>query len=412
MKVYIDVSVLTMAAFLTGIQRVTREITLRLVKDAQAAQIDQTTQIAQIQVILISYHAAKNSYYQIDSQAFFRYYAGHGGMKERMLTRRRVPLSEIGDGAVFFDLDAVWMGRVRRSYLLPILKKQGAVIVAHIYDIISVTHPQYCLQRGVCLFMDYIGAHLQYADAVIVNAQATVAELQKLSAQAGCVCPPCTVVPLGADFQEKTAFSKKRKRSKRKREIPKSGMPYLLMAGTIEPRKNHRLLLRAYGEGLRDMGYGIVFAGSLGWDMEGFARELVEHPDFGKRIFWFSDLKDEELSYLYDHAYFLVFCSYAEGFGLPVLEALKRGTPVLAAELPVTREAAGEACVYFAQDDAQGICSKVFYYHSHKEAYQRLRQQVNQFEPGDWNTCYRRMRGLLCQVYRDKKGRKTSRTEQ
>lgn len=398
MKVYIDVSVLAMSAFLTGIQRVTREITLRLLADPA------------IEAVLLHYHAAQDSYHQIDNQAFFHFYAGHAGRKRKMVTKRKVPLSEIGHGTVFFDLDAAWMCRARRSYLLPILKKQGAVIVAQIYDIISVTHPQYCLQRGVCLFMDYIGAHLQYADAMIVNAQATAAALDKLSRQAGCKLPPCTVVPLGADFQaEKSIFQKKMQKRQIRQSIltvVKGCKPYLLMAGTIEPRKNHKLLLQAYGKGLRDMGYSIVFAGFMGWDMEAFALSMKQHPDYGKRIFWFSGLSDDEISYLYEHAQFLVFCSYAEGFGLPVLESMQRGTPVLAADIPVTREAAGDLCVYFAQDDAQQLCSRVLYYKNHSEAYGRLRQRAKEYQPGDWKTCYCGMRRLLLQAYR-KKGIKT-----
>ncbi|MDE7310459.1 MAG: glycosyltransferase family 4 protein [Eubacterium sp.] len=388
MKVYIDVSVLTMAAFLTGIQRVTREITLRLVADPA------------VEAVLLYYHATRDSYYRIDHKAYFRYYAGHAGIKERMVTKQKVPLSDIGYGAVFFDLDAAWMCRAKRSYLLPILKKQGAAIVAQVYDIISVTHPQYCLQRGVCFFMDYIGAHLQYADAIIVNAQATAAELNKLSGQAGCELPSCTVIPLGADFQSEKQIQKKQIRKSLFAAV-KGCMPYLLMAGTIEPRKNHRLLLRAYDEGLRDMGYSIMFAGSMGWDMEVFEQDMKRHPDYGKRIFWFSGLRDDEISYLYRHAQFLVFCSYTEGFGLPVVEALQRGTPVLAADLPVTREAAGDACIYFAQDDARQICSRVFYYKNNKEAYARLRQRIREYHPGSWNTCYCRMRQALCQAQRD-----------
>lgn len=381
MKIYIDVSVLAMAAFVTGIQRVTREIVLRLVADPA------------VEVVLLHYHAAKGSYYRMDNQAFYRNYTRRSCRKEKMVTRQEVPLSEIRKGTVFFDLDAAWMCRARRSFLLPILKKQGAVIVAHIYDIISITHPQYCLQRGVCLFMDYIGAHLQYADALIVNAHATAAELKRLAEQAGCALPPCTVVPLGADFQEEKGTDAAG-RSDRKGNKKVRG-PYLLMVGTIEPRKNHKLLLQAYEEGLRDMGYSIVFAGYMGWDMQSFEQKMKQHPDYGRRIFHFSGLKDDEISYLYRHARFLVFCSYTEGFGLPVLESLQRGTPVLAADIPVTREVAGDYCVYFAQDSAEQICSRVSYFENHREAYDRLRRRIREYRPGDWKSCYLKIRQLL-----------------
>lgn len=385
MKIYVDVSVLVMAPFLTGIQRVTREITLRLIRDPM------------VEAVLVQYHQAQDSYYRIDNQMFFRYYARHKGIREQMATRQKVPLSEIGHGTVFFDLDAAWMSRVRRSYLLPVLKKQGAVIVAHIYDIISVTHPQYCLQRGVCLFMDFLGAHLQYADACVVNAQATVTELKRLTDQIGCALPTCVVIPLGADFCEKKTMRIKRVQKSLVQTVNKS-RPYLLMTGTIEPRKNHKLLLQAYDQGLHDIGYRIIFAGSLGWDMDAFVQDMKRHPDYGTRIFWFCGLNDEELSYLYRHARFLFFGSYTEGYGLPVLEALQRGTPVLASDIPVTREVAGDYCVYFAQDQAQQICDRVAYYHSHRAEYEALRERIRNYRPFDWNSCYLRMREQLYQT--------------
>ncbi len=397
MKIYIDVSVLTMAAFITGIQRVTREIACRLVSDMS------------VDVILLFYHARQNAFYQIDRRAFLRYYTGRGGIRERMITRRRVDLSEIGDGDVFFDLDAAWMCRIRRSYLLPILKKQGAVIAAHIYDVISVTHPQYCMAGGVYHFMDYIGAHLAYADALIVNAQATAAELKNLAERTGCKMPACTVVPLGADFYEKQKSGKRTSGYRIRKDLAaavKDHRPYLLMAGTIEPRKNHKLLLQAYDEGLRDLGYSILFAGYLGWDMDAFVHDMKRHPDYGKRIFHFSGLNDQEISFLYAHARFLVFCSYVEGYGLPVVEALLHGTPVLAADMPVTRETAGDCCVYFPQDDAGRMCDTVAYFEKNTEAYQMLRRRICKFSSVSWQTCYRGMRKALYQA-RQKKKRNT-----
>ena len=111
MRVYIDVTVLTLATFVTGIQRVTREVAVRLIQDVR------------FEIVLIHYNAKKNCYYQIDNKKFCEYYCKHLGIKEMMITRREVPLKEIGKGTCFFELDASWMSRVKRSYLLPVLKK-------------------------------------------------------------------------------------------------------------------------------------------------------------------------------------------------------------------------------------------------------------------------------------------------
>lgn len=370
MKIYIDVSVLTLATFVTGIQRVTREVAVRLI-DCESMEI-----------VLLHYNAADDVYYRIDNNAFTDYYVHHKGIKEKMITKIKVPLSEMGQGTVFFDLDAAWMCRVKRSYLLPVLKKQGAQIVAHIYDIISITHPQYCLERGVYNFMDYIGAHLQYADKFIVNAQATTKELEKLAAQLQCGLPPCEVVPLGADFQEN--------RHIREVDIPPEVAgavaegPFIVMVGTLEPRKNHKLVLEAYDRGLKEMGYHVIFAGYMGWNMERFAEQLHSHEDFGKGIYHFEGLDDNAISYLYQKARFLAFCSYTEGFGLPIIEAIQRGTPVIASDIPVSREVAGDYPVWFTQDNVEEFCERVREYDQDETRYQACRDRLKEYKGQTW----------------------------
>lgn len=381
MRIYIDISVLTLATFVTGIQRVTREITIRLIEQERE------------NVVLLHYNARDNVYHRIDNDAFCQYYRYGKGVKNKMITRERIELSEMTEGDVFFDLDAAWMCRVKRSWLLPILKKQGVRIVAHIYDIISITHPQYCLERGVYNFMDFIGAHLQYADDIIVNAQATVDELRKLTKRLDIPLPPCHVVPLGADFAKQELITEE--------QVPQNAVdavkdrPYILMVGTIEPRKNHKLLLEAYDKGLKEMGYNIIMAGYMGWNMEEFAEKLENHSDYGKRIFHFTGLDDKAIAYLYQHAKFLAFCSYTEGFGLPIIEAIQRGTPVLAADVPVSREVGGDYCVWFEQDNAREICEIIQNYEKCCEKYTELKTKMTEFVPNRWSECVKKMEKML-----------------
>lgn len=380
MKIYIDISVLTLATFITGIQRVTREVILRLLENGN------------LEIVLLHYNARQDAYHIVDNQRFIQYYRERRGVKNRMITGRRLAIREMGRGDVFFDLDAVWMCRVRRSYLLPLLKRQGVRIVVHIYDIISVTHPQYCLERGVYQFMDYLGAHLQYADQMIVNARATAEELRQLADRLGIGLPPYQVVPLGADFRQRQQVSET--------QIPEpvrqaaGSAPYILMVGTIEPRKNHRLLLQAYDRGLKQAGYHIILAGYMGWHMESLERELRTHPDYNSGIFHFDGLEDDAIDYLYQNARFLAFCSYAEGFGLPLLESVQRGTPVIAADIPVSREVAEEYCDWFGQDDAADLCRVVLEYED-EGRYRRRKESLREYRPVSWAQCCEKIEEIL-----------------
>lgn len=373
MRIYIDVTVLTLATFVTGIQRVTREIAVRLVGEEKE------------NIVLLHYNAKDNEYHRIDNTRFREYYLHGRGVKNRMITKQKVDLAQICEGTVFFDLDAAWMCRIKRSWLLPLLKRQGARIVAHIYDIISVTHPQYCLQRGVYNFMDFISAHLQYADEIIVNAQATVEELQKLTTRLNIPLPSCHVVPLGADFGRREVIQEEQIPQKLAEAV--RTRPYVLMVGTIEPRKNHKLLLEAYDKGLKELGYNIILAGYMGWDMEAFELKLQAHPDFGRRIFHFTGLDDKSISFLYQNAKFLAFCSYTEGFGLPIIEAIQRGTPVIAADIPVSREVAGEYCLWFEQDDARELCECIERTGASGEQYNQIKAKLKQYKAVTWEEC-------------------------
>lgn len=388
MKVYIDISVLNLATFVTGIQRVTREIVIRLIEKEKD------------NISLLHYNAKENKYHVVDIGLFYEFYKYNHGIKNKMITKQKLELSEIRLGAIFFDLDAAWMCRLKRSYLLPILKKQGVKIIAHVYDIISITHPQYCLQRGVYNFMDFIGAHLQYADAIIVNAQATITELERLSECLAISLPKCYVVPLGADFK---TFATANDNDMPQRLVQViHARPYILMVGTIEPRKNHKLLLEAFDKGLKDLGYNIIMAGYTGWNMENFTETLMSHPDYNKRIFHFTGLNDLAVNFLYKHAKFLAFCSYTEGFGLPLIEAIMRGTPVIASDISVSREVGGEYCVWFEQDNAESLIAKVVELEKNKEKYSALKTFLHEFKATSWEECGNNVRKILAEINNQK----------
>lgn len=380
MKIYIDISVLTLATFITGIQRVTRELSCRLLEENPEG------------TVLIYYNSSKDTYYRIKPEGFLDYYRRGQGVKEKMISSVKVPLSEIGEGCIFFDLDAAWMDRMNRSYLLPILKANGARIVSHIYDVISISYPQYCLERGVYNFTEYLGAHLFYDDAIICNAQATVLELEKLARKTGATLPVCHVVPLGADYRVETPDESAV--PEKVRDAAESGK-FLLMVGTVEPRKNHKLLLDAYDNGLKELGYHIIFAGYMGWNMDEFAERLNNHPDYEKGLWHFEGLNDDSITYLYKHTEYLVFASYAEGYGLPIIESLQRGTPVIAADIPVLREVGGNYCTYFPQDNAEAICKIIRGREENPEAYSELKANISGCRYPGWDESYKTLKKAL-----------------
>ncbi len=401
--IYIDASVLTLATFLTGIQRVTREYSLRFLTDPSFSE----------NVSMLFYDDPADCYRVLDPEKYVAYYRGGTGKKEAMITRKKVGIEDFREGDLWLELDAAWMDRMKRSYLYPRLKERGVRICVLIYDVISVYYPQYCLERGAFNFQDYLGASLLHADHLIFTSQAVREDTKALAEKAGVPFPSCSVIPLGSDFAER-AMKKNvgagqqdgatGSDAEKHAEGADTGIPadirkladgkFLLMAGTIEPRKNHKLLLEAYPR-LKELGYRIVFAGLMGWNMESFEEQLRSHPDFGTGILHVVGPSDEVMSYLYRKATFLVFCSYSEGYGLPIAESMQRGTPVLAADVPVLREVGGDLCVWFPQDDADALAERVAYYDARPEEYARIKEQLSGFRSIGWEASYTALKGAM-----------------
>jgi len=121
------------------------------------------------------------------------------------------------------------------------------------------------------------------------------------------------------------------------------------MVGTVEPRKGVATVVEAMQRWWQaGGGHPLVIAGRAGWMIHELEGRLRSHPELGRRLFWLEHVRDAQLSALYAHAEVLVMASHGEGYGLPVVEALSRGLPVLARDLPVFREIAGSAAGFFA----------------------------------------------------------------
>ncbi len=86
--------------------------------------------------------------------------------------------------------------------------------------------------------------------------------------------------------------------------------------------------------------------------MHDFVEQLQKHSQYGKSLFWLNDATDTELAFCYRNARALVYPSIIEGFGLPLVEALYYGCPVLASDIPVFHEIGGDHCTYFSLESS------------------------------------------------------------
>jgi glycosyltransferase involved in cell wall biosynthesis len=229
--------------------------------------------------------------------------------------------------------------------------------------------------------MDYIGAHIENSDLIIANANATIDAIRNIDSE-GIGNYQTAVVKLGSDIRaKKTQLSI----SSDVKAAVESGK-YILMVGTIEPRKNHKFVLDAFEKELFDKDLHLIFAGRPGWNIEEFMERIQNHPLRNNKFFYFNNATDDDVTYLYENAFVTAFASYNEGFGLPIIESFAHGTPVLSADIPVLRETGGEYCEYFSLNDLDDFVSKVRKY-DNEDLYKKICNQIAGYKATTWEEC-------------------------
>lgn len=331
-QLLIDVSVIISNDARTGIQRVVRALLLQLLLYPPAG--------CRVRPVFATrkhgYHYAPDHF-------------GLPGVQASSLDGSHAV--KVGAGDMFLGLDLA-------AHLLPLhrtelahWKRLGAEIHVIVYDLLPVLHPDWFNPKTTRKFRQWLKTIAIFADGIICNSNTVKAELdgwlcQQYSLATAAI--PVNIIPLGADIQS----------SAPSRGLPENldqllsafaSKPTVLMVGTLEPRKGHSQVLIAF-EKLWKQGRDInlVIVGKPGWKTEALQQRLRSHPQRQARLYWLDNVSDELLELLYTHCTGVIAASEAEGFGLPLIEAMHHNKPVLARDISVFREIGGNSVTYFS----------------------------------------------------------------
>jgi glycosyltransferase involved in cell wall biosynthesis len=204
------------------------------------------------------------------------------------------------------------------------------------------------------------------AEAITAISQATADDLTARFPRA---LAKTTVTPLAADARYASAAPDPA-------ALERHGLrsPYVLAVGTLEPRKNLPRLIEAFAAlpaELRD-GHELALVGGGGWEMEETMRSIAGHAGLVRRL---GHVPDADLPALYAGAALFAYPSLYEGFGLPVLEAMAAGTPVLTSDVSSLPEVAGDAALLVDPEDAGAIGDALTRLVEDRELADRLRRQ-------------------------------------
>jgi glycosyltransferase involved in cell wall biosynthesis len=256
------------------------------------------------------------------------------------------------------------------------LKKSKVQAVYFLHDLIPISHPEYNRPGEASRHHQRLKTMSYSASVVLVNSHQTKQAFESYLQQNQWPILPIEVAPLAAAKLPKTFNSRLLE------------APYFVVLGTIEARKNHLLILQLWRDLVRRLGASaphLVLIGRRGWESEQVLDLLDRCESIRHLVHEISHCPDDQMANWVKHAQALLFPSFVEGFGIPLVEALVLGTPVIASDLPVFKEIAGDVPTYLHPLDGLGWMKAIEEF-SHMKSTMRENQiqRIRHFKAPTW----------------------------
>ena len=274
-----------------------------------------------------------------------------------------------------------YVAQLRRREMLPVF---------FLHDLIPISHPEYCRTGESEKHQRRLLTMLCEGRGLIVNSADTRDALERFAIERGVHVPPSVVASLAPATLVPSISPRP------------LDAPYFVMLGTIEPRKNHLMLLHVWRQLIEELGAEaphLVIIGQRGWECEQIVDLLDRCAALKGHVVEKSNCSDAELACWLQHSQALLFPSFAEGFGMPMVEALMLGVPVLASQLSVFNAIAADIPDYLSPLDGLGWHKAILDYarpDSRARHAQCLRLQ--DFRAPTWSRHFEVVESLLEQV--------------
>lgn len=233
-------------------------------------------------------------------------------------------------------IDVFWGG----ANFLPLGLPSSCRTLLTIHDVVGLLYADTLTFKHRQMYRWFFKGSVRRAHRIITNSRGTGTRLQAMLGR----CADAVVYP-GVDAWFQMPGQPAIEQVRQRYGLPPS---YWLSVATLEPRKNLSHLLQAMNR-LQADGHAVpalVLVGQAGWRLNRIQDQITQAQDKGLQIIQTGFVPDQDLPGLYGGARVFIYPSLYEGFGMPVIEALACGTPVLAADVPEIREAGGELARY------------------------------------------------------------------
>ena len=291
------------------------------------------------------------------------------------MARALVPELLRGSGAI--PLNAIYLNLAHYLFEHPrffrwLPRRPDVTAVFMIHDFLPRLYPEYFPKRKLAIFERRLATALSHGGAFVVSTAVVAEQLRGELRRLGRAEAPVLVQPLPSSLPEPPT-------------VARSG-DYFLMLGTIEPRKNHLLALnlwRRLASERRSLPR-LVIVGERGWENEQTLALLERSPALRGNVIERSGLAAAELAALVKGARALLAPSFDEGYGLPMVEALTLGTPVIASDIPVFREVSQGCARLLSPLDGDAWAAEIIRMSEDRAYEAAARECAAQFAPPSW----------------------------
>lgn len=358
-RLLLDVSATCRTDLRTGIERATRALLLALV--------DAPPEDYRIEPVYLSDISGEWKYHYARHYTFGLLGQVHDCFEDDIVE------PECGDVLLGLDLSGDLLSQAARAGVFDHYRNIGVTVYFTVFDLLPVQMPTVFPPGANQSHSKWLDVVAESADGAICISKAVADDLAARLREVGAEWAkrrPFHIgwFHLGADVASSVPTRGLSDDAERTLQQFRS-YPSFLMVGTIEPRKAHLQTINAFtqlwNEGAE---INLVIVGKEGWkglsnDMRRTIPETVEyiqnHPELGRRLFWLDGISDEYLEKVYAASTCLIAASYGEGFGLPLIEAAQHKLPIIARDIPVFREVAGEHAYYFEGEGAEELCATI-----------------------------------------------------
>jgi glycosyltransferase involved in cell wall biosynthesis len=344
-QLLVDVSVLCEIDAKSGIQRVTRAIARKLLElpppgfEVRLVRLDRSVMV-----------------YRYANKFMHEFNLGPRGVGDED------DWVDSSQGDVFLGLDLVADCVPAAEGWFAAQRRRGVKVYFIVYDLLPVAEPEWFPGFIAAVFPPWLTTLSTVADGLICISRAVADDLRAWLDRNGSDRLRDLKIGyfhLGADIENSQPSTGLPDDSGAVIAALRS-RPTFVMVGTVEPRKGHVQAFAAFEQlWTENVDVNLVIVGKAGWGVDDLVKRLEAHADQNERFFWLQGISDEYLEKVYEVSSCLLAASLGEGFGLPLIEAAQKGLPIIARDIPVFHEVAGDHAFYFNGDHANDLASAV-----------------------------------------------------